>query len=210
MNGKNVVVGTQIHGPQGRSVGWTMDSLQIIPPLPKPAGLVPKNAPDAIELDWHAAAPQFRVFRQGPGEADFRQIATADKPTYVDHAIDFGKTYRYEVQSIQKTGDKYVQSEMSDPVSFTPADRFAPAVPSGLTAVQAPKSIELVWDRNAERDLASYRVYRNGMKIADGLTSPSYSDKDVMSGTTYRYQVSAVDNAGNESAQSPVVEAGIP
>ena len=208
--GKTVVVGVEIHGPQGRSVGWSIDNLVLVPALPVPRGLAPKNAPDAVQLEWHAAAPQFRVFRKGPGDADFRQIGTVDKPMYLDGAIEFGKTYQYEVQSIEKSVDKYAESEISEAISFTPVDQFPPAVPSGVTAVPGAKSIELVWERNVERDLASYRVYRNGMKIAEGLISPSYSDKDVTPGTTYRYQVSALDNAGNESAQSPAVEARLP
>lgn len=208
--GKTVVVGTQIHGPEGRSVGWSIDNLVLVPALPTPQGLTPKNAPDAVQLEWHAAAPQFRVFRKGPDDAEFHQVGTVDKPMYRDSAIEFGKTYQYEVQSIEKSADKYAESEISAPVSFTPADQFPPAVPSGLTAVPGAKTIELVWERNVEKDLASYRVYRNGMKIADGLTSPSYSDKEVKPGTTYRYEISAVDNAGNESARSAPVEAGVP
>jgi fibronectin type 3 domain-containing protein len=95
-------------------------------------------------------------------------------------------------------------------VTFTPKDKFPPAVPIGLTAVPGTRTIELVWERNGERDFASYSVYRDGKRIADMLGSPAYSDKDVKPGTTYRYQVSAVDSAGNESALSGPAEAAIP
>ena len=66
--------------------------------------------------------------------------------------------------------------------------------------------MELVWDRVADTDLAGYRVYRNGAKIADALTTPAYSDKDVTVGSKYSYQVSAVDQAGNESGKCAAME----
>ena len=52
--------------------------------------------------------------------------------------------------------------------------------------------------------------FRDGQKIAANLTAPAYSDRDVKQGVKYQYQVSALDNAGNESAKSPVAEGVIP
>ena len=85
--------------------------------------------------------------------------------------------------------------------AIKPKDTFPPAVPAGLSAVPGSRSIELVWERNTEKDLASYRVFRDGKQVAEGLTAPAYSDRDVKPGTKYTYQVSALDNAGNESAK---------
>ncbi len=55
-----------------------------------------------------------------------------------------------------------------------------------------------------------YSVYRDGKRIAEGLTAPAFSDRDAQPGVKYQYQVSAVDTAGNESAKSAPVEAAIP
>ncbi|HVW86666.1 MAG TPA: hypothetical protein VHB50_18400, partial [Bryobacteraceae bacterium] len=127
-----------------------------------------------------------------------------------DGGIEYGKTYQYMTQSIEKAGDRYAESDLSDPVTFQPTDRFAPAAPAGVTVVPGTQSIELVWDRSPEKDLAFYRVYRDGQRIADHVTAPALSDKDVKSGATHRYQVSAVDAAGNESPMSAPVEANLP
>jgi fibronectin type 3 domain-containing protein len=45
------------------------------------------------------------------------------------------------------------------------------------------------------------------VKVAEGLQTPSFSDKDVVAGSKYSYQVSAVDQAGNESAKSVAADA---
>ena len=138
------------------------------------------------------------------------RLATSAKPSYTDGTIEYGKTYEYEVQSIEKTDDTYAESELSEVKTIKPVDKFAPAVPSGVTAVPGTRSIELVWNRNTEKDFASYNVYRDGMKIADGLTAPAFSDRGVQPKVKVQYQVSAVDTAGNESARSAAVEATIP
>jgi hypothetical protein len=193
---KTVDIAVNVHGPTGNSAGWTpFVSVPVVPALPKPEGLVPTNAPDAVHLEWHAGAPEFRIFRKLPDEANWAQIATSNKPSYTDSTIEYGKTYQYQVMAVQK---------------IKPVDTFPPAVPSGLSAVPGSRSIELVWERNTEKDFASYRVFRDGQQIAEGVTAPAYSDRDVKPGTKYTYQVSALDNAGNPSAKSPPVEAVIP
>jgi fibronectin type 3 domain-containing protein len=76
----------------------------------------------------------------------------------------------------------------------------------GLSAIAGAATIELSWNSVTDADLAGYRVYRGGVKIADGLTAAVYSDKDVTAGSRYVYQVSAVDQAGNESERSAAQE----
>jgi len=211
LSGKSEVVMARVLGPAGRNVGWSAPiNLLIVPPLPTPEGLTAKDAPDAVRLDWHAAAAQFRVFRSSAADPDRKQIGVTDKPFYIDSDITFGTACQYQVQAIEKAGDTYAESEVSKTIAFTPADRFPPAVPTGLSAIPGARTIELVWELNADKDFAFYRVYRDGKRVGDSLTSPAYSDKDVMPGVKYAYRISAVDTAGNESAQSATVEAAIP
>jgi len=207
-----VFVAVNVHGPTGgRSEGWSkIVVVHVIPALPTPQALELSDAADAVHLEWHAGAPEFRVFRRPVPELDWMQIATSPKPSYSDNTIEYGKTYEYEVQSIEKTEDTYAESELSEVKTIKPMDKFPPAVPAGVSVVPGTRSIELVWNRNTEKDFASYNVYRDGKKIADGLTAPAFSDRDVQPKVKVQYQVSAVDTAGNESAHSAAVEATIP
>jgi fibronectin type 3 domain-containing protein len=98
---------------------------------------------------------------------------------------------------------------------ITPIDQFPPAPPAGLTAVASAAGLELTWDRNAEPDLAGYRIYRAAPggafeKIGETRENPSFSDRKTEAGRNYRYAVSAYDQAGNESARSEPVEAMAP
>jgi hypothetical protein len=209
--GKDVDIAVNVHGPGGRTVGWSQFVIvEAIPELPTPQALELKDAPDAVHLEWHAGAPEFRIFRKLVADVNWMLIGSSMKPSYDDTTIEYGNTYQYFVQSVQKTRYAYAESELSDVRTIRPADKFPPATPAGVTAVPGTRSIELVWNRNTEKDLASYKVYRDGKQIADGIGAPAFSDRDVKAGTKYQYEVSAVDNAGNESARSAPAEAVIP
>ena len=98
-------------------------------------------------------------------------------------------------------------------------DSTAPTQPGNLSG-NAPSGskVDLSW--NASTDdvgVTGYKVYRNGSSTplaSLGGSTTSYSDTTVAGGTTYTYQVSAVDAAGNESSKAstsvttPVVAAG--
>lgn len=208
---KTVDIAVNVHGPGGRSVGWSRFSIvDVVPELPTPQALASSDVPDAVHLEWRAAAPEFRIFRKLVPEVNWTQIGSSTQPSYTDNTIEYGTAYQYVVQSVQKTGEGYAESEISDVTTIRPMDTFPPAVPAGVTVVPGTRSIELVWNRNTEKDFGSYKVFRDGKQIADGLTAPTFSDRDVKPGVKYQYQVSALDNAGNESTRSPIVEATIP
>lgn len=209
--GKDLVIGVKVHAPSGKDIGWSnIVQLNVIPPLPTPLGLEAKDVPQGVRVDWHAAAALFRVYRKLQSEANWVPIGNSDKPFYIDEKIEYGKQYQYFVQTIEKTGDLAAESDLSAILDFKPTDTFPPAVPTGLTAVPGARSIELLWDRSVEKDLAGYRIYRDGKRLGETLPSPAYSDKAVQAGTKYKYQVSAIDNAGNESALSAAFETMIP
>jgi fibronectin type 3 domain-containing protein len=108
--------------------------------------------------------------------------------------------------------------ETSAAVTVAAADTTPPSPPSGLVAVPSAGAVRLAWNPSPEPDVAAYAVYRAGesgelMRI--GTTMPVgtvYTDRDVRPGTTYRYAVTALDNARrpNESARSNVVSALVP
>lgn len=87
--------------------------------------------------------------------------------------------------------------------SFTTPDTAAPSVPTGLSA-SAPNSntVNLSWSASTDNvAVTGYRVYRGGVYIAD-TTAASYSNTGLTGSTTYSYQVSARDAAGNFSGLS--------
>src|ERR1035438_196603 len=134
--GKTVDIAVNIHGSTGHTAGWSpFVAVAVVQALPTPQGLVATDAPDAVHLEWHAGAPEFRVSRKLEDEANWTQIGTSTRPSYTDSTIEYGKTYQYQVISVEKTGSTYAQSELSDTATIKPKDMFPPAVPAGLSAI---------------------------------------------------------------------------
>ena len=103
--GKTVDIAVNVHGPGGRTVGWSSCAIvHVVPELPTPQALEASDAPDAVHLEWHAAAPEFRVFRKLVPDVNWTQIGTSTKPSYTDNTIEYGKTYQYQVQSVREDG----------------------------------------------------------------------------------------------------------
>jgi fibronectin type 3 domain-containing protein len=202
------MLAVRIVGPKGKfSDPSNVVALDVHPPLGTPGTVAAANSPKGVRLTWTGSSPHYRIYRSLGSGAPAR-LAESDTPAYEDAAITIGTAYRYFVQGID--GDQH-QSEVSPGVNFTPQDEFPPAVPEGLAGVPGVGAIELIWQRNTEEDFAGYNVYRAAaggafQKIAGPIDAPAYSDHDIEAGKSYRYQVSALDRTGNESARTAVIE----
>ena len=84
-------------------------------------------------------------------------------------------------------------------------DTTAPTVPGGMTAATIPGTtqVSLSWTpaSDAESGVTYYRIYRSGAQIA-ATTSTTFTDTTPASGTTYSYDVSAVNRDDIESAKT--------
>ena len=184
---------------------------KVVPPLAKPA-LKVEPVPEGVRLSWSAsAAAEYRVYRLAPLELKPSLIASVKSPEYIDNQTQYGRTYVYSVQAFVASGTSEAESEASEATSITPADIFPPAVPGGLATVAGVSSIEVSWNPDTETDLRGYYLYRSVdggpfERVGELLATPAYSDRAIADGKHYRYQVSAVDQSGNESARSPIVE----
>ena len=82
-------------------------------------------------------------------------------------------------------------------------DITPPSVPTGLTATDvAQTTATIYWTASSDDSgIASYSLYRNNIFMASLITT-TVVDPLLSADTLYTYTVSAVDNAGNASAQS--------
>jgi len=213
--GKEIVVGVRVRGGNGKTAGWSNFLIvPVVPAPPQPTAVRAEAVPGGVRLVWQAPGSTFRVYRRS-GDQPFAPVADPNRAEFTDTTTEVGKPYSYLVQTIVKQGTREAESEPSAEVSITPVDLFPPAVPAGVRAVTSTASIELAWEPDSDADLAGYRVYRAEGKgaferLAEVTSGPSYSDRAIEPGKTYRYAVSAFDRAGNESKQSEPVEAAVP
>jgi fibronectin type 3 domain-containing protein len=184
--------------------------LDVVAPLTAPVLEQPKATAQGVLLNWEgvSADVHYRVYRQATADKQPVDLGTADQPTFLDSTAQYDTKYEYTVIVTQGLAE----SLPSQPAPITPEDKFAPSVPASITALSGPESIEVSWQRSPESDLQGYFVYRsvNGSPFerqAELVTLPTYSDRHVERGKTYRYEVSAVDKKNNESGKSAPAEA---
>jgi fibronectin type 3 domain-containing protein len=211
--GKEIVFAVRAQHPRGRVSEWSnLEALQIVPAIVTPRELRADSIAPGVRLTWPAQPElSFRIYRRESAMPQPVLIGTAERPEFLDPAVEYGKTYEYSVQAVRKTGEREAESLISAPVQVSREDRFAPAVPSGLTAVAGTHSVELAWTPSPESDLAGYRIYRavdagEFEQIAELLEVPSFSDRSAQPGRRYRYAISSIDRLGNESARSEPLE----
>ena len=144
----------------------------------------------------------------------------------IDPGVHPGDTVTYiagRVHVLELDGHTLeLHGEPSAPLTFTARDVFPPRPPTRLSSVGSPAlgangpEIDLSWQPSPDADLRGYYVYRSAAgepfrrltpKLAEG---PAFRDLDVKPGVRYRYRVTAVDETGNESSPSAVVEDKVP
>ena len=155
---------------------------------------------------------------------------TVDRSTQIGHTYRYTVQ---RVRTVVADGQTLeVRSLPSVTVTVQIRDVFPPEAPAGLVAapagagegVENPTSqnrdvghpaIDLSWEPNMEPRMAGYRVYRRDLDGgapdawvrlgAELVPAAAYRDLSVVAGHRYAYRVTAVSEAGNESAPSSEV-----
>ena len=205
--GREVAVRVRVLNVRGRPSDWSNEiTLNIVEPLDAPRDLRADATAAGVLVRW--TSPRGKTFRILRGK---QQAGTSDKPEWLDTQSAFGVAYEYSVQALLNGAESHI----AGPIAITPEDTFPPAPPAGLQIIAGPGAIELAWDRNIEPDLKGYRVYRaigTGAfaPIADLIETPSFSDRNPQPGARHSYAITSIDQKGNESAKSEIVEIAAP
>jgi parallel beta-helix repeat protein len=171
-----------------------------------------------VQLSWTSPASGgspitgYRVYRStSPGGEGSQPLAQVGVVTsYQDSALTAGTTYYYQVSAVNNVGEGARSAE----VSATPTTASAPDAPV-VNASASSSSVGLSWTTPASgtSPIIGYRVYRSTSPGGEGSQPlaqvgvvTSYQDSAVTAGTTYYYQVSAVNSVG-EGARSAEVSA---
>ncbi len=221
--GRRVLLRVRVAGPKRRYSAWSEPvALRVLAAQPTPAEVSATATAEGVAVRWSlpaspdAGAPRVvEVWRRQGAETDFRLVDTADQASYLDTSSIFGEPHSYRLRTRVAADEQLALSRFTETVNVIPVDIFPPAVPADLTAIAGVSSVELSWTRNAEADLDGYRVYRaagEGDFVPAGalVRGSTYSDGTAPAGVPLRYQITALDLTGNESAPSATVEVTLP
>lgn len=201
----------------------------IAAPVPPP-GLSAQAGDRGARLRWNApttfidgtpATGELRyLVLRGAGEGALAPITAAPiaATSYTDAGLENETAYRYAVKGVRVDTAGNAVGPASAAVVVTPVDTTPPSAPTRLIAIPATGGVRLAWNPSPEDDVAQYAVYRSEgagpltrIATVQAITT-IYTDRDVQSGRTYRYAVTALDRARqpNESPRSNEVSVTVP
>jgi chitodextrinase len=158
-----------------------------------------------INLAWATSTDNVAV----AGYAVYRDsvaIATTTVGSFNDTGLSSTTVYTYNIVAFDAANNR---SAFSAGASATPqTDSSAPTQPTGLNANPISGSqINLNWSASTDNfGVAGYLIYRDNAQVGSSITN-SFSDTGLTPTTTYKYQVTALDAAGNVSPKSATTTA---
>ena len=207
--------------PEPAAVAYDAGSIEIVweepPTFRLPVQMEEVEPPDLestpiLEGDEPSAYVVYDL--AAAGDPDVERPQRLDEPdsetSYVDGDLTFPETRCYAVRVLDYVGELQILGDASPATCVVLTDTFAPEAPTGVIAVADTGGISLVWDDNAEADLAGYVVLRGTPPDAtlqpltvEPLVETAYQDTDVTAGGRYLYRVLALDTAVPPNASPP-------
>lgn len=200
-SGERLVVGV------GGSSYYTTDISDILDSSPPPA---PPNlhstghTSTTVDLAWDAVTdPETSVAHYNVYVDGSKQIEARDTTATVS-GLDSSTAYDFRVTAVDAGGNESGASSTVTVTTDSGSDTVAPTAPTSLRSPkQTRHTVHLNWDASTDRESSvdHYNVYLDGSRRTE-----STSTRTVVHGleadTTYRFSVTAVDAAGNESGHS--------
>ncbi|UCC71572.1 MAG: right-handed parallel beta-helix repeat-containing protein [Gemmatimonadota bacterium] len=200
------------NGTSDYSAVWSFTTEAASAPPDPPVLVAPADGatdvPLEAVLEWAGTADDFDV--EVATDAAFTAVVystntTSTTVTLSSGTLAYETTYYWHVRGNNAFG----AGDFSTPFSFTTVaapDTEPPSQPQNLSSpAQTGTTVDLVWDASTDNvGVSFYRIYRDGVEVASE-SSTNHTAVGLTPATSYDFQVSAVDDAGNESTLSAVL-----
>jgi len=170
-----------------------------------------KVTSNSAELKWNPSTDnvgvkEYQVLRDG------KVVGNVVGTTFTDKNLKAETKYTYAIKAVDAAGNVSKESESTvvETMKATP-DTEAPTQPTTLhTMAVTSSSVDLMWSASEDNVAVDhYVIYREtpvGQMTAVGTSkTTSFMDMNLQDNTSYKYAVTAVDAAGNESIKSSVL-----
>ncbi len=168
--------------------------------ISKPTNITAQSGIGGVDISWEKAngVDKYQIVRRELGTEEWTVIAEPSnvKTSHKDTAVENGKTYEYDVNSVLGS---FITETLDEGQVITYLT--SPAINS---VTNITEGVELKWEK--VENTAYYVVYRKAVGIETEFsqyatpTSNSFIDSDVLVGKAYTYSIQAVSNYGDESA----------
>lgn len=215
-----VFAATTMAGPRLVSQFSNLAKIGLREPPDPPSSIAVTSTASGVELDWEVdpTGLEYNVYRRDAKVKEYGPpLATVptETQTYTDRSAAFGNRYIYTVTAVS-LAKPLVESRIVSEHEVNFEDRFPPSPPENIVALAEEGRVRLLWELSPESDVAGYRVFRQAPGEEFRAITPELVigsellDRDVVTGTTYVYFVTAVDGANNQSEASKATTAQVP
>jgi hypothetical protein len=149
----------------------------------------------------------YRVFRSTTAGKGQQEIAAPSVPTYVDAAIEPGKTYYYSVEAIAgvEAGPLSDEKSVIIPGGVNTPEITQVNLTTTLEFGKPVSRVAILWA--GKGPAVAYNLYRSMEfgkpgEIIASMNEPRYVDTAIEPGKTYYYTVTALDSAFQETKPS--------
>ena len=166
----------------------------------------------SVALTWNSASDNVAVtgyrVERALGSGSFSTLAANLTSTnFTDNSATPSTAYRYQVIAFDGAGNESTSNILS---LTTPAfiDAISPSAPSSLQATNITDAlISIRWNASTDNiAVTGYRVMKalgsGSLSLLSTTSSLTFTDNTITPSTSYRYQIIAVDGAGNTAASS--------
>lgn len=161
--------------------GWTIKHLSV------PVLVSATNGYGSVTVSWKKVqgAAAYYVYRKENNASSWTLIGKTTAVSYKDSAVKNRSNYEYTIRAYYGTNVSYFKTK-----GVTTKYIEAPV----MTVANRNGNVQLSW--NGIPGASSYYIYRKAGKATSWtqiatVTTTSYTDKNVVNGTTYRYTIRA-------------------
>ncbi|MGH0482805.1 fibronectin type III domain-containing protein [Bacillus cereus] len=132
---------------------------------------------------------------------DNQYLATIDKPlnSYIVDSLKADTPYVFKFTSLDSNGFETVGVTKTFRTSIDPKT-IPPNPVSSFTAQPSDKTVKLIWKKPKDEDLAGFKIFQDGKKIAEIGLEEEFTVKNLEPLTEYNFGVVAVDKDKNDSS----------
>ena len=157
-----------------------------------PSNLRYEMANNKVKLSWDAPEADnltgYFVYRRAMGE-EFKRVKSLVNTTYSENIYNHeNNVYEYAVAAYYSADDctsSYATAQDHPELNYVTVNKTA--IPQNLTHAISGYSVTLNWE--APLLAETFNVYRDGEKIAEGITDTTFVDEDLEGMRTYYYTI---------------------
>ena len=187
----------------------------ITKPLPKTVQnlFATTKEPKKISISWDANNEKdldfYNIYRSTSGDSGYDYYVKLNETGFVDEINEDGANYYYKITAVDKDGLESLMQ--TTPVHGSTLNK--PNTPNFLDAIVKNNTAVLRWKNNDSRT-TSYTITKTTQEgwlnstVQDitGITDTTYTDRDLLPDTQYKFQIMSVDTNNINSEPTEAVD----